>query len=243
MEVSTAQKPASTSEKSKSNEWGTPGSDINSVTRSALHFVIHFDVLKMKRPPVAKLLISCVILHLTALSVWGDQEAPNRIYVQSSTYGAYYAKCIPDERYGTNGKTLLYHVQEEEDVLVHTFDWYSNPVYLRHTAWGVSVIRVGPWHRGRNQSENHLAVALYLNSELLKEYNTKEIAKLGSAQESVSHYTVFQKHLGYRWIDSNDYAFDLQLHNGRILSLDVKTGEILKESKTSDVEAIPDLPQ
>lgn len=167
-------------------------------------------------------------LQLLAAVALGDDEASNRIYVQSSTYGSYYAKCIPDELYGTKGRTLLYQVRKGEDDLIHTFEWYSARVYLQHTAWGPSVIRLGPWHRGRTPSAEDLALALYRNGKLLIAYSTKDIATLGGVSESVSHYTVFQKIHGYRWIDSNDYAFDVQLHNGRTISFDVNTGEIIK---------------
>lgn len=183
------------------------------------------------------LVISAALLATIRIAR-GDQEASSHVYVQSSTSGCYYAKCIPDEPYGTKGKTLVYHVGRDEDVLVHTFDWFSTRIYVQGTAWGPSVIRFGPWHRGAAPSADHLAIALYRNGDLLKEYSTKEIAALGGFGKTVSHYTVFRKELGYRWIASNDYAFDVELHNGNILSFDVKTGEVIGAAEPSNGKAV-----
>ena len=158
-----------------------------------------------------------------------DQEAGNGLYVRSAQYGAYYAKCIPSERYGTNGQTQIFIATRTNDMLQTTFDWYSSNLYLQGTAWGISVVRFGPWQRGSSASTNDLAIAFYMNKKLLKSYSTLDIAgSTTNVSQSISHYRVFSKIPGYRWIKSNDYAFDVTRSDGRQLSFDVRTGEIIQ---------------
>lgn len=65
-----------------------------------------------------------------------------------------------------------------------------------------------------------------MNKELLKSYSTLDIAgSETNVGQSVSHYRVFRKVLGYRWVKSNDYAFDVIRSDGKQLSFDVATGE------------------
>jgi hypothetical protein len=162
------------------------------------------------------------------LSVSADEEASNRLYVRSGACGALYAKCIPAEAYGTKGRTLIFLAREKEDLLEETFDWYSTNTYLQHTAWGPSVVRFGPWPRGRLAAAEDLAIAFYLRGKLLKSYSTLDIARTPkNVRQSVSHYEVFSKITGYRWIDLNDYAFDVTTTDGRQLSFDVRTGELI----------------
>jgi hypothetical protein len=171
------------------------------------------------------LLLWIIVLAGTVLTR-ADEEAGNRVYVRSAQYGARYAKCIPSGSYGTNGQTQIFLAAKTNDILEATFDWYSSDIYLDDRG---SVVRFGPWHRGMSASTNDLAIAFYLHKKLLKSYSTLEIA--GSATNvslSMSHYRVFGKIAGYRWIKGNDYAFDVTRSDGRQLSFDVRTGEIIQ---------------
>ena len=82
--------------------------------------------MKLRTKPSILLL---VLLFQATLSR-GDQEAPNRTYVTASKYGQFYAKSIPHERYGLKGSTRIYQVDEEEDILIQTYDWYSPQILL-----------------------------------------------------------------------------------------------------------------
>jgi len=163
-----------------------------------------------------------------SISVFADEEASNIIYVKSGMYGRCYAKCIPDESYGSKGQTRIYVVGKDNDKLEITYPWYSTDVYLMHTAWGISVVRMGSWARGRTANESELAIAFYMSGRTLREYSTLDIAGLPeNVSASISHYTVFKKVIGYRWISSNDYAFDVEANDGKILSFDVRTGKLI----------------
>lgn len=167
---------------------------------------------------------------LLVASVNADDEVSNRFYLQSERpWGAVYAKCDPSELHGTKGKTRLYHATRDEDKLLFEFPWYSQNIYLQGTAWGLSVVRFGPWPKGQKASADDLAVEFYLNDKLLKSYSTLDIAGSEEAvSRSVSHYSVFAKIGGYRWVQSNDYAFDVTTTDGRTLSFNVQTGQLLQ---------------
>ncbi|MFA6281485.1 MAG: hypothetical protein WCY05_03165 [Candidatus Omnitrophota bacterium] len=42
----------------------------------------------------------------------------------------------------------------------------------------------------------------------------------------MSHYTVFKKIKGFRWLEFGKYAFDIVTEEGKIISFDVSTGNI-----------------
>ena len=157
-----------------------------------------------------------------------DEEASNGIYVQSGEGGSYYAKSIPAESYGSKGTTRVYLVKEKEDQLVETFDWYAPRIALMGTSKGCAVVRFGSWPRGHVASAEELAIAFYLNGKLLHSYSTLDIAgKPDNVSGSVSHYTVIQKVLGFRWIESNSHALDIVTTDGRTLSFDPDTGLLI----------------
>ena len=172
------------------------------------------------------LLATIVFLLTSARFVCADSEAGNRVYVKSSEHGSLYAKSVPDDMHGSVGQTLIYRVDNNDDVLVYTFDWYSPEIYLLSN--GMSLVRLGSWPRGHESNKEDLAIAFYKDGKLLKEYSTWDISNLGyKAQRSVSHYTLFAERLGYRWMVSNDYAFDIKMHDSTILSFNITNGKIL----------------
>ena len=169
---------------------------------------------------------TAVILFLAVPSVRADDEAGNRLYVVAN--GAWYAKSVPAEPRGTKGKTLVYLAKEDGDKLQYSYDWYSpHDLCLMQWAWGVSVVRFGPWQRGSKASKEDFEMAFYNGDKLLAQYSALDIA--GSEEnvsQSISHYTVIRKVLGYRWIRSNDYVFEIERTDGKILAFDIGTGKV-----------------
>lgn len=158
----------------------------------------------------------------------GDDIADNTIYVKSSPNGHCYAKAIPDDRYGSKGVTKIYAVRESEDRLIEIYPWYAQQIDLQTTAWGVSVVRIGTWHRGQGASKGDLAIGLYLAGKTLKEYSTLDLALALNSSDNQPKYFGILKAPGYRWRGSNNYVFDIETGDGKTLSFDVKTGELLK---------------
>ncbi len=164
-----------------------------------------------------------------------DDIASNGVYVKSSPYGQCYAKAIPDELYGSKGVTRIYAVSKGEDQLIDTYPWFSKQIDLANMAGGIAVVRIGTCRMAQEVSKNDLAIGLYFAGKTLREYSTLDIAPYindSSAQSGFwSKYCKYLKPLGYRWIDSNDYVFDVEA-GGKTLSFDAKTGELLKDPKT-----------
>ena len=179
-------------------------------------------------------LLSAMLFFTT--TTYADEEASNSLYISAN--GPWYAKSIPHESYGTKGRTDVYLATEKADSLQYTYDWYSpGKLRLKQWAWGVSVVRFGPWQRGSKASEDDLALAFYNGNELLASYNTLDLAgKPESVSTSTSHYTVIKKIHGYRWLGSNDYVFEIETEDGRTISFDIATGKVKPKSERVKVE-------
>jgi hypothetical protein len=166
-----------------------------------------------------------------------DSESGNWPFVAAATtdgttwHGGYYAKCVPTSIFGTDGETRIYRVEKDQDVLVHTYDWYSPRIYLSGVVKKVSVVRFGCWNRGYRANTNDLALAFYYDGKLLKWYSTLDIAgRADNVQPSTSHYTWCGKVAGYGHI-ARSYGFTIETIDGRTLCFDVRTGELVNESK------------
>jgi hypothetical protein len=184
----------------------------------------------MHRHPIAFM----IALTLFSSNARADSEAPNVTYVQSGEIGNCYAKSIPTEFYGSKGTTRIYLVREKDDELAFTFDWYARQIALLNTSKGVAVIRIGNWARGHEANKDELALAFYLNGKLLRSYSTLDIAgKPDNISRSVSHYTVIAQHLGFRWVAENSHAYDIKTTDGRTISFNIDTGEIIPPAKPS----------
>jgi len=171
----------------------------------------------------AVMLLALVFLHGSAFA---DEEASNRPIVRSSEYGAYYAKSIPSEDYGTIGVTRVYSVGTEEDTFLYEYPWYAAEIYMGGSGDG-TMVRFGPWARGREPREDHLAIGLYREGRVVREYSTLEIANLGSGvSHSVSHYRVFGERLGFNWSGSDGVFFEVMGVGGGLLRFNLETGEL-----------------
>jgi hypothetical protein len=111
------------------------------------------------------------------------------------------------------------------------YQWFSQRIFLAcsvavgDSPVGLSVVRFGPWARGQEASARDLALAFYRGSRLLRRYSTLDIAgRPTNVSQSVSHYTVIDSVLGYRWVTGNQYRFEVRTINGRTLSFDPATG-------------------
>ncbi|MFH1360635.1 MAG: hypothetical protein ABIJ41_06315 [Candidatus Omnitrophota bacterium] len=182
-----------------------------------------------------KLIFLLIIIFILCFSglVLADKEAPNSVYIKSSEYGSLYAKSIPDEPYGSKGKTLIYSVNPKDgaEQLITTYDWYSQEIYLLHTG---ALVRIGPWAGGRKANKEDFAIGFYNGGLTRKEYSTLDIAgREDNVWASVSHYRVFKKILGFRIeggddaiLDNEYFVFEAETIDGRKLAFDFNTGEI-----------------
>lgn len=108
-----------------------------------------------------------------------------------------------------------------QDSLLASYDWFSRRIFLEcNVASGdgpvaLSVVRFGPWARGQEAKAQDLALAFYRGPRLLRRYSTLDIAgRPSNVSASVSHYTVIDSVIGYRWVDGNRYRFDVRRTDG-----------------------------
>lgn len=169
---------------------------------------------------------------------YADQEASNVPIIRINQWGSCYAKSVPSELYGSKGTTKVYSVQPGEDSLRHTFDWYSQQIYLEcgvgrpNEQLGISVVRFGLWARGAKATVEQMALAFYFRGQLVKQYSTLDIAgSLDNVSRSRSHYSVIRRIDGYRQQKSNFYTFEILTYDGRLVVFDPTTGAILSAKK------------
>ena len=80
----------------------------------------------------------------------------------------------PDRNLIDTHGSLLHN---SENIPVQQFGWFSQQLFVRcGPGDDISVVRVGPWHRGHNPGTDHLAIAFYKGAKLLKRYSTLDIA-------------------------------------------------------------------
>ena len=114
--------------------------------------------------------------------------------------------------------------------LICEYYWFANEIYIGG-AGDATLIRFGPWHRGRKPQDDHLATGIYRNGEPIKEYSTVEIEKMGSGVSStVSHYQVFGERIGFRWLEGNVYVYEVTGVDGKVFTFDLDTGSVIEES-------------
>ena len=196
-------------------------------------------------------LVACVALIAPTGPSIADQEASNVAHVASGTYGRCYAKSVPahvfdpDGEPRQQGRTSLYRVTDGEDVLIHEYEWFSQTLFVRcGPADHIIVVRLGPWHRGHDPKEDHLAIAFYRGGTLVRSYSTLEIAggeeaddggfsRYRNVSASVSHYTVFAKQPEFvRETVADGTVFRERWYvlgetvDGRRLRFDIETGRI-----------------
>ena len=173
--------------------------------------------------------VSALTLVLS-VSAFADDEAANRPVVRPSESGAVYAKSVPDESYGQKGMTRVFGVGKDNDTLICEYDWYANEICIGGPG-DATLIRFGPWQRGREPQDGHLALGIYRNGKTIREYSTPVMAKLGSGvSTSVSHYTIFAKHLGFRRLKGDSCVYEVECVSGKVVSFDLDSGAVAENT-------------
>jgi len=190
-----------------------------------------------KRSTSAVSLIAAVVatplLLAPAHSALADSEASNRAHVvtgivKGDLHRGCYAKSVPAAHWGMQGVTKVYEVRSGKDRLIETHNWYAQRLYLRcrASAGGTlkgTLVRFGPWQRGRRASKTDLAIALYSSGRRLVRYSTLDLAgQPDNVRRSVSHFRIIRRVRGFKGGNS----FRIELIDGRSLGLDLITGKL-----------------
>lgn len=161
-----------------------------------------------------------------------DDVASNVPHVVASEDGACYARSVPDSLYYSQaGHTMVYGVNAIRDQVLADFRWYSRRIFLHCSVadarggTALSVVRLGPTHRGRLARAQDLGIAFYRDDRLLKSYSTLDLAQRPArVRTGRSHYSVIDTVLGYRHMQGNQFTFDFRVVDGRVLRIDAATG-------------------
>ena len=166
-----------------------------------------------------------VSLAICCVRASADDEAGNRAVLRALTYGGVYARSVPDDRYGSKGRTRVSSVGRDADALVCEYDWYASEMYLGGDG-DRTLVRLGPWHRGHEPQADHLVLGIYRDGKTLREYSTLELKQMGSGiSRSVSHYNILQEERrGFRWLKDNTFVFEVTGIDGKLFRFDLTTG-------------------
>lgn len=191
-------------------------------------------------PEVARGLVAsgnvllAVLATLLVGSANADDEAANAPRVFASRHGNCYAKSVPLDASGDRGVTTVFRVEAQADTPLARYPWYASELYLECNVGAAgepvatAVARVGSPLRGRAANANDLALAFYRGGRLLQRHSTLDIAGTpGNVKASVSHYRVLERIDGYRWLSGDAYRFDAVATDGRRLSFDAATGQLV----------------
>lgn len=198
-----------------------------------------------------------VVIILQVSNALADSLPPMIPHVVAGKGGSCYVKSTPiydaksKKNYQTQGRTIVYKVGKYEDILVHSYDWFSRNVYVAcgnvvEGSYGIGVVRSGPLNDGNKPDREHLALAFYFDGKLVKSYSTLDIAgDSKNVRASLSHYEVFKQDIELVWNGSwknfeegsGAYYSEKPVMkaltvDGRELIFDLATGEIIETIKS-----------
>ncbi len=165
-------------------------------------------------------------LILPIRSAFSDKEAPNREKTISSKNDEFYIRFIPNaEDYTEAGKGEAYRKNYAK--ILWSVDWFPRGrVFILND--GVHLIRLGRWATDRKDLTD-LAVAFYEKGKELKRYRVKDLIHDRVYLEcSVSHY-FWESDPLMEELPPDGKTFNLTLIDGKIVSFDVTTGQILQK--------------
>jgi hypothetical protein len=162
-----------------------------------------------------------------------DTETPSYPHVAADEYGRCYARSIPRPEWATDedtrqaGVTKFYIVSNkvDHDLAVHTYDWFAQKTYVMCGHPDNIIVRMGPWARGQDASDDDLAFAFYNNGKLVKRYSTLDIAgDKENVMRSLSHYWIIKEDPVAKW-DGKKWIFSIKTFGDEIISFNPSTGE------------------
>ena len=180
-----------------------------------------------------------VVSLLCAYPVFA-KSAGNRPYVVAfSEVGApFYARCIPDEPYGSKGVTQILRVKKEGDEVVTSYAWFNrNGLVL---GWSPIAGKVAVMRVRQDEGlppEKQVEFSFYLGEKLLRSWTTADLTRLGAGTGTGKMSTGGHKR-GPRAVyhvegciqahNTNDYYFSVRLNEKTVLAFDVLTGGLVR---------------
>jgi hypothetical protein len=178
-----------------------------------------------------KSLCICIVLMAACSTAVADRPSSNLPLVHASQSGSFYARSVPakDDSFGERGKTEIFRVGADQDVLVSEYDWYARTLYILGRIDHPTIVRFGHAQNGREPGSDYLAIGIYRNGERVREYSTLEMYQLGSGVwRSVSNHRVLDSRSVRRVEGQNVFAVDSP--SGKVFVFDLETGAIVEDA-------------
>lgn len=124
-----------------------------------------------------------------------DQERMPAPRVFAASDGAVAFAMLPPaldartQRVVREGRGVLYDLRADGSwrARYRTQGWYASELFV--SADGRTLVRLGPWQRGKAIAPDHLALAFHRDGKLLRQYRVAELVKDPTAvRATVSHY-------------------------------------------------------
>jgi len=176
-----------------------------------------------------------VFLMFSSVSI-GSKRSCNRAFVHSDLGGIYYARAIPEECIGTKGYTQIYRVENEQDKLLHTYNWFNR--YGIILAWSPIVGKVAvltAWHEQINPFGENVEISFFIDGQHLRSYTINELIQMGAEYEQQKELSQ-GKQLNYKILGceqilrTNEYRFVIIIGEKKVF-FDILTGKIANNRK------------
>lgn len=176
---------------------------------------------------------------------YADDPASNVRYSETDRDNLCVVEATPYNHFGSTGRTKIYsHLNPL--LPIETYRWYSPSVHIicerlsGSGPLGSTLVRMGHWPAGHKANADTLAIAFYQNGMEVGWYSTLDIAGGDQANVScsVSHYMVVKNIEGFVWNEDGDLLFRLLTVDGRRLTFDPKSGELISSESGADSDEI-----
>lgn len=139
-----------------------------------------------------------IIALIQSVAALADSPSFNRPFVVATEDGACYAKAVPAEPLGDEGRTTVYRVEEGGDSVVQSYEWYSRKVFIFcdvdvHGTLGTIAVKFTAAHDGSKANERDATLEVYHDKDLAFAVSTLAIAgKPANVFQTFSRYFAVQ---------------------------------------------------
>ena len=171
-----------------------------------------------------KIALASLLIVLLPLEVSACSRTGNSPMVESFQWGRYYAKSVPLEVRGSDGKTEIYKVESENDELIDAYNWYSPHGYLSF-AIPLNVERNIAVARFDRDAEDKI-LTFYLAGRELISYSRAELRQIGDRSwlSTCGNGITLRLLETYKPPGTNDVYFQVEFSSGDVKYFDIETG-------------------
>ena len=151
----------------------------------------------------------------------------------STDDGLFYARCVPADRDGSAGTTVILEVGRETDRVVDRYDWYSRERV--RLGWSPLAGKIAVASRAELPGAGRppTQLSFHLGGKLLKSYTLEQLKPLGLGEHPVvssnGQHQIAIDAMAYDLENTNRRYFPVRFGRGREpVRFDILTGEPMK---------------